>query len=115
MKTTKEYIEEIVDLVMINGGEVLFKMSNPFEYKTTSSLGIGLGFYSKTTKRIASIYLKDPNDPTLYCTYSAGYSLRYKQLLLLPKTKDYKRLVEHIKNKENISYEFVTNNKIFRD
>lgn len=114
MKTTKEYIEEIIDLVMINGGEVLFKMSNPFEYKTTNSLGL-LGFYSKTTKRIASIYLKDPNDPTLYCTYSAGYSLRYKQLLLLPKTKDYKRLVEHIKNKENISYEFITNNKIFRD
>ena len=32
-----------------------------------------------------------------------------------PKTKDYKRLVEHIKNKENISYEFITNSKIFRD
>lgn len=101
MKTTEKYIEEIIDLVMINGGEVLFKMSNPFEYKITNSLGLGLGFYSETTKRIASVYLKDPNDPTLYCTYSAGYSLRHKQRLLLPKTKDYKRLVEHIKNKEN--------------
>ena len=103
MKTTKEYIEEIIDLVMINGGEVLFKMSNPFEYKIENSLGLGLGFYSETTKRIASIYLKDPDDSRLYCTCSAGYSLRYdKQLLLLPKTKDYKRLLEHIKNKENI-------------